>query len=480
MFQIPCLPGHDNVDFFCVDENCKDNRCYCFNQCIKNDKQHNHDSKYLFKIDQLPNYLNDINKLFQQIIKDLDKKFEDLCYQLKQLKKHLSIAFEWKLDKLKCLKGNNIKIALNNLIRIKEYQNRLNMILNENVQLLSQTLKECIVDLQLKDMNVFQFYQLQDCNINEKEICNAINVNYDFSVIICAFKSFIKIYEFKPQSFQEIQKINMDDDVEQLTFINQTNKFIVFSLYDREGQIFSKVQDCWKCQQTIRPPVSLVILLFGIHYQRSLIMTNDGTIILFLSSNCSSNVMILIYKNHSYQEWKLLSFERLQMKSYIFNTDMNESENLIILSNKQSIQIIQKQNQVVRLDNIQVIQTSESNPYAKFIKDNQFISSEHSHLCIYKQNNNNQMFEKIKKVNLNFGMDLSDGIRILQFNKIKKFLLISINSVLHIIRICDNEDLKIEYCVEDSNKCGMISQNGIYLVTQNQEQKQITIRQLQE
>ncbi|CAD8203994.1 unnamed protein product [Paramecium pentaurelia] len=481
MFQIQCLSGHnENADFFCAYENCKDNRFHCFNQCIKNDHKHVHNDQYLFKIDEFPNYIKIGNIQFSETIKQLDNIVDDFCFQFKELKQNLQKTFEWTLDRLKCLKGNNLNIAVDNMIKFEEYRKRFMMNINQNTQLLCQTLKESIQELKVKQTDLFQYYLLQQWQIKEKEICKTIAQNQDSSIIICGFQNFIKIYQFKNQSFQEIQVIKQQEALK-LFFINDTDGFIslankinCFGLLTDISikiDIFQKVNNQWQKQHSIDSPF----------IPQQLFITKDESFIL-LSQTINliiKQISITMYQKFNDQKWIYQKEQFQEIRGFeFFNADMNDSENIIIFSCESKIQILQKQYQAKKWDLIQKIKIQEKQPQIKFIQDKSFISSENSQLCIYTQNQDNLQFEKIKSINFQTGKIISNNIIIIQFIKQKQLLLISINSKLNIIKVYQNNDLKIEYCVEDGKLEGMISNDGNVLLTYDQDSKQIAIRQL--
>ncbi|CAD8150622.1 unnamed protein product [Paramecium octaurelia] len=477
MFQIPCLNGHDEtVDFFCLAENCKDIRFCCFNRCIKSGLKHAHNDKDLYKIEKFPNYLHKSNIQFSELIQHLDKIFEDLISIYKQLRQQLYYTFEWTLDRIKWLKGKNINIALDNIIKLEEYKRRVIINLKQNAQKLSQTLNQSIQELQLKEKVTQQFYLLKQCQIKEKEAFNTIASNYDSSIIICGFQSCIKIYEFRNQSIQEIQIIKQECTIK-LLFINDTDKFI--SQFDHSVDIFSKINTNWQKQQSID----------FVDNEQLYIMKDESILIIgwigILKSFLGQKKVVKCFQKIK-EQYQLQDEYQIDLQHYLcINSDMNDSENTIIWCSDQMIEIIQRQCQTKKWDTLQKIQIQEASPQGKFIQNDSFIVSKHSLLCIYSRNSNNKLFEKKREITLSqsqsqSGRIISNNIEIKQFFKSKQFLVITINSKFSIYKFDENGDLRIEYDVECANCQGVISKNGRILVTQDLNSKQISIRQILE
>ncbi|CAD8130598.1 unnamed protein product [Paramecium sonneborni] len=285
---------------------------------------------------------------------------------------------------------------------------------------------------------------------------------------IIQFKQ-IKVFEFKQEQLKQSQILNEHtNDINTLNFMKKSNQFISGS--DDNSIIIWQMNENneWICKQKLNEHTNSIYCL---------VLNNNEDII--ISGSRDKSIKVWMKQN----KWICLQ-TIIDHTDFVYQLSMNDSQNKVISCGKDNLILIIEQSQLDQKWNIiQKINVQQFGRRICFINDNQFAFQPNSkeQMHIYEMNSNNQQYSKTKDIIVKSGSDC-DCLFPQQYIK-QKYLVVNKNGYnVNLIRKYQNGEIINEQSIDFGTHIlyGLMSDNGDYLITCDDKQKEIQIRKYQE
>ncbi|CAD8201957.1 unnamed protein product [Paramecium pentaurelia] len=420
------------------------------------------------------NLKNDIlQQQYQLMLKDwlsLSKEeLNDIACNLNQQYNQLifsSIEKESLIKENQLLKLiNQFKLFLDHLDLSKEI-NKIDS--NKNI-IINQYCQQKIQQIQSIEPVKFKFELI---NRIKQDRCFSFAFFIDSSVMVVGQNSMIKVFEFKDGNLKETQQLTEHKDyVRCLYFMKKTLQF-VSGCNDNLIMIWSwDDKRHWYCEQKLEGHTDYI--------RGGLIMNNKEDLI--ISGSDDSTIRFWTKKNNN--QWILyqtLNGHTKEVKSISLNDSQNQ---LISCSFSNEVLVTEFKNNEKLWITIQKIQVDRNGYSLCYISDTLFTFQPHELeiMCIYEFDYNKEQFIKTKQVKIKSGDNRCDFFP-QQFNKEKQILLHKNGRTINIIKTIDSREfIPVQYIENSDNYLyGALTNDAQYLVTWDNQEKEIKIRKYKE
>ncbi|CAD8179418.1 unnamed protein product [Paramecium octaurelia] len=351
-----------------------------------------------------------------------------------------------------------IQLNPNNQIKLKDLS------LNE-----PQTNQE-IQSLTNKSNGKTYTYQLiQQYSISYNDWCGAIAINKDCSILLAGCNKQIKVFEFKQDMIKQTQILSEHKDlVYTLNFMKKSYQFISGSC-DKSIIIWQQNENNqWVPQYILNGHCNIIYCL--------LLNNNEDLIV----SGSEDNTIKFWMKK---SEWQCQQTIKDHSGS-VFGLSFNQQQNRVVsCSRDKLIFIMEQQFQNKEWVVIQKIVVEQYGYRLCFIDNNMFTFSQHDKLqiSIYEMNSGSQQFTKTRDIHIKCRQ--GDDCLFPQLYINSKCILVSkYGQYVNLI----SKQLNGEFATEQSihfntnSLFGNMSDDGEYLITWDNNSKQIQIRRYQE
>ncbi|CAD8097136.1 unnamed protein product [Paramecium sonneborni] len=323
---------------------------------------------------------------------------------------------------------------------------------------------------QKPNLNPFTFDLIKENSIKQHQWCGAITFNKDSSIVAAGCVKDIKVFLNLRGKLNQIQLLSEHaKDVCTLKFMKNTNNFVSGS-DDNLIIIWQAIENNqWKIYQKLNGHQNRIYCILLNKADDQIISSSQDKTIKFWMGQSQWSCQQTI-TDHSH---------------YIYSLSLNEQSNkLISCSQDQQILIMEQQNLDKLWFVIQKIKLSQLGYRLCFINDDQFTFQPFSkdQMHVYEMDRDNQQFRKTKEVAVKCGQNIDYYLFPQQYLQ-SKCLLVNKNSKnVNLIRKNENGDFIIQQSIEFGTYqiFGQLSDDGEYLITWDNESKEIQIRKCRE
>ncbi|CAD8063522.1 unnamed protein product [Paramecium primaurelia] len=343
------------------------------------------------------------------------------------------------------------------------YQDIQPLIINK-----SQINKQSQSNQQIQSFNNKSFIYELIHQYSQNQFCGAITFNKDCSTLLTGCKNQIQVFEFNQGMIKQTQILNEHrNNVFTLNFMNKSNQFISGSV-DNSIIIWQLNQNNqWIPQQTLNGHTSNILCLI-LNNNEDLIISGSYDIKFWIKKNewtCQQTI-----KDHS---------------SSVYGLSVNQQQNKVVsCGHDKLILIMEQQGQNKEWIVIQKITVEQSAYRICFIDNNMFTLSQYNkeQISVYEMNNINQQFTKTKDIDVKCGSDNGYCLFPQQYINQKCILMSKNGLYVNLIRKKLNAEFVTQQSIHfDTNQLfGGMSNDGDYLITWDNESKQIQVRRYKE
>ncbi|CAD8141259.1 unnamed protein product [Paramecium pentaurelia] len=336
------------------------------------------------------------------------------------------------------------------LLQIQEQQKQQNIIINNDYQLNSKP---------------FTYNLLQDNSIKQGELCLAIAINKDNSMVLATCDKQIKVFEFKQEQLKQTQLLSEhSSNVRTLNFMKKQSQFISSG----GGQIIiwsMNPNSQWICSQKLNEHTT---------YINSLVMNNNEDVII----SGSDDKTIKFWQKQ--QQW-VCSQTITDHTNDVCGLSLNDQQNRVISCGKDKlILIIERAALDQKWNVIQKISVEVYGYRLYFINDNEFTFQPEGkeQMYVYEMNGTNKQYSKKKEIAVQSGYNGCHYHFPQQYIK-KKCLLVNKNGYnVNLIRKNLNSDFITQQSIQFGHEYifGQMSEDGEYLMTWDRKSQEIQIR----
>ncbi|CAD8116907.1 unnamed protein product [Paramecium primaurelia] len=316
----------------------------------------------------------------------------------------------------------------------------------------------------------FNYQLIKNNSVKQDQICYAIAINKDVSIVLVACSKDIKVFEFQKEVLKQTQLlIDHQDYVNTLNFMNKSNRFISGS---SDKQIIIWVQNQnnqWVFQEKLTGHTNQI---------RCLVLNNNDDQII---SGSSDNTIKFWMKKQN--EW-FCSQTIAEHTQQLLALSLNDQQNKVISCGLDAqILIIKQSQQDSKWMIIQKIKVEQYGCRICFIDENIFTFQPFGEyqMHIYEMNNTNEQYSKVKHIDLKGGYDQCYFPQ--QYVKSKCILVNENKSCVYLIKKIGDCEFKIEQSIQFkdySQIYGQMSDDGQYLIIWDEGSKEIQIRKYNE
>ncbi|CAD8214733.1 unnamed protein product [Paramecium octaurelia] len=330
-------------------------------------------------------------------------------------------------------------------------------------QVLTQQVRQQQVIQSQEQKKVVKYQLLQQCSIKQVEICYALSINKDSSLVIAACRKRILIFQLNNGQLIIIQTIHNQHtgDVYCLTFFKKSNSFLSGS-YDQSIKIWERKTRTlqWTCQQNLDLHTSSIFCLIYSRKEDLIISGSADNTIIFWGLD-KQWMRKQVIKDHT---------------NTVYGLSLNESSNILVSTGRDNkILVIKLENDIWSV--CQTITNDDFGLRICFINNGAFCFQPRNlnKLDIYVLNNG--QYTKTKEVQVLNGEDC-ESLFPQQFIKQKQLLVSKNGSNLNFISVNPNSELTLDFSIDFNCKrlYGTLSNDGEYLITWDEKQKEIQVR----
>ncbi|CAD8209593.1 unnamed protein product [Paramecium octaurelia] len=421
-------------------------------------------------------YQRKVNECIESLYLAVELSFNKIDAQLDQILNHESNPAV--ISQLQCdlskfnqncvfkLKNDNFSTEINqevtSLIK-NNIQHQIQQFTNSQTIEQSSTLSS--IQSNLKPF----IYQLVPQNsIQQNEVCRAIAINKDCSVLIAACQKQIKVFEFKSGMLKQTQILSQHNhNVYTLNFMNKSDQFISGSSDNLIIIWIKNENNQWVCKQKINGHTRYIICL---------VLNNNEDLIV----SGSYDYTIKFWQKEN--EW-LCSQTITDHTSYVYGLSFNEQQNkLISCGSDQHILVIEQSQLNKQWIVIQKLKVEQYGKRLCFIDDNTFTFQpyDQEQLHVFEIDSTNKYYTKTKHISVKGGLD--SWLFPQQYVKSKCMLLNKNAQNVNLIRKTINGEFITEQSIEFGTIeiYGCMSGDGQYLITWDDKSKEYQIRKYQE
>ncbi|CAD8075044.1 unnamed protein product [Paramecium sonneborni] len=314
------------------------------------------------------------------------------------------------------------------------------------------------------NLKPFTYQQIQQSPIKQNEVCYAIAVNNNCSIMVAGCNQYIKLFEFNQGILKQVQLLTEHaGNISTLNFMKRTNNFISGSC---DSQIIIWVRNNnnqWISQQKLNGHTS---------YINCLILNNNEDTIISGSDDKSIKFWI---KENQWLSSQTITDHNEDRDGLSINDDQNKiiscRQDKLILVIEQSIQ---KKQWIV----IQKIELEYAGVRLCFIDNNTFTGyhwGEH-YMNVYEMNNTNKQYTRTKKILFNGGLDCYYFPQ--KYIKQKCILVTKNSQNISLIRRNQNGEFIVEQSIpfKTHEIFACMTDDGQYLITWDSNSKEYQIR----
>ncbi|CAD8189297.1 unnamed protein product [Paramecium octaurelia] len=312
---------------------------------------------------------------------------------------------------------------------------------------------------------VAKYELLSKISITQPELCQAIAISQDNQLVVAACNTAIKVFDFSKEVLKPIVVLNEHSGyVDTLIFMHQSNSFISSSS-DNSIIIWSRTSDQKYISQQ---------KLFGhTYYIRCLILNIEDNLI--ISSGCDNTIRI----------WKMDKDWKCQQiiadhSNWVFALSLEESSNTLISCGHDKFILIFRYSKEHNLwIQIQRIQTETGGFRLSFTSENcfSFQPLQKGLLSFFIINDKTQLYQKKYDLQIN-GCEEDVCYFPLQYLHKQQILIAKNGCSINILKKDETQQFKLDHSIkfQHNSLFGSMSSNGYYLITWDNQQKQLQVR----
>ncbi|CAD8195670.1 unnamed protein product [Paramecium octaurelia] len=227
----------DDIETICYNQFCQDFRLNCF-KCNKR-KIHLDHSNDVEKINSLIGFIENTNKVCDNLIDDLNSYVENLNQSFSQLKRGIRLKYSIQKERLINLSSKQLHDYLNSTITLIEYKQSVKQIISAQAKKLTHTFNNLYEQLQLLSFN---YYQVDSSSIKlsedlyDKGFDLFLKTNYSEAIDILDMS-----IQFNPKNYLSLgckgaclRKLNKyEDAISWLNKILSINPKHIFSILEK-------------------------------------------------------------------------------------------------------------------------------------------------------------------------------------------------------------------------------------------------------
>ncbi|CAD8112081.1 unnamed protein product [Paramecium sonneborni] len=316
--------------------------------------------------------------------------------------------------------------------------------------------------------NTFEYKFLEENSIKESEWCFSFSFNKDSTILAAGCQSYIKMYDFNNGKAQLNQILNNTSFARTLYFMKKSNSFIT-GFDNSTISIWHLNQDNqWVVQQQLLKHSKAI---------KHVVMNKNEDLIISCSDDKSINFWV------KQNEW-ILQQSITNHNSSVLSVSINESQDKIIsCSEDKSILVMEFSTNIKKWIIIQIISFPEHGRRLSFIGDDQFTFQQKNKdvLELYQWNSTSREFNLQMQIPVNSSTDYNYYFP-QQFINSKQLLINKNGNHVNLLRKkSDGTFIKENALKFNTNQIfGVMNDSGDYLVTWDQEHKQIQFRKFNE
>ncbi|CAD8114855.1 unnamed protein product [Paramecium primaurelia] len=465
-----------DIEFICLNPNCSETKISCF-QCIQNGNHISH----LKDVKKIENFY----ELYSQESNDntiLLNKFGLLIDKIKHQFQIIIDGIQLKYHKTESQYQNMNTEQINHLafsfIEWKKDMDFIENTISGSINQLLESINLCINTLKLQQNKINSLNIQQEQKILKYELINSIKDDDIFafafdnvsSLIIAGYSSStIKVFEFNQGNLNSLQELN------------DHNSFI-YCLY------FMKKSQCFLSGSGDKQ-----IILWSINQNKQFFCKqklqghNDSINCLIMSENeelivsGSSDKTIRFWAKNSQSSWNCQQILSVH-KNPVNSISLNQSSTQLISCAQNENFIIISQQQVDRLfwEVISTIQVDQWGYRLCYINNLMFTFQPKSkeQMYIYEIDDKKGQFKKTKELTIKAGHCSMYFPQ--QYIKSKSILLNKNGNHVNLIRKLENQEFATEQSIDFGTQYiyGTMSQDGDYLITYDDQTREIQIRKI--
>ncbi|CAD8119458.1 unnamed protein product [Paramecium sonneborni] len=403
------------------------------------------------------------------------KKYQNQTIQIKDISNHIQQQqeqnpqinnqnLEIKINKQKTIELNNTQQSTNEKMNINIQKQ------SELIQQVGETLKHKYNQDQTNNEKKLHF-KLNSNPIDQKEACRSFSFNSDSTLLIASCQKQIKLFQFIQGNLILSRILDGHPSlIVYCIFLKNQNRF-VSGCEDGSMLIWSNTEEEnekeWECEQ---------ILNGHKDYLGQIIYSKIDNMII----SCSNDHTIKFWKKS--QNWELHQ-TLIGHNQYVCSISLNESENKLISgAYDDQILVSEPKGDDKKWIIIQVIKVEWGRRLC-FITDNIFTFQpcKKNFMHIYQEKDSKKGFYKSKEISVQFKGQNCLWLFPQQFSKKQGLLLNKNCHTLNIIRWKGKNKFVTDQTInfETNEIYGSMSDDGLWLITWDNQSKQIQIRSLQ-
>ncbi|CAD8191525.1 unnamed protein product [Paramecium octaurelia] len=320
------------------------------------------------------------------------------------------------------------------------------------------------------NLKPFKYHLIQNHSITQTECCRAIAFNKDNSIVLATCDKLIKVFEFKQELLRQTHILSEhQDNVTTLNFMKKSSQFISAS-HDQQIIMWSmNINDQWIPSYKLSGHSNWIFCL---------VLNNNEDLI--ISGSRDNTIKFWVKQN----EW-ICSQTITDHKNQVLGLSLNEQQNQVIsCGSDQLILIIEQSSQDQKWNVIQKISIECTGNQLCFINDNIFIFQRCCKLFmdVYEMNSSDKQYAKTKHIPVKCGRNGWNYYFPQQYIKSKCVVVNKNGCNVNLIWKNQNADFITHQSIEfgSSDLQGQMSEDGEYLITWDNQSKEIQIRKYHE
>ncbi|CAD8119153.1 unnamed protein product [Paramecium sonneborni] len=464
--QLLCPTHNQQIQIVCFNEQCQLFRFSCY-ECL-NKEHHLSHIKELKTIQEFLEFKQQKQKEYQDFALQIKNDLDLIMNLLDEVREKLLKFDKYEMDTL-----DQMNDLLDLLLENQKVQNKYALIIVEQQQKLMSILKNYNSNLKETQINLQSQNSTQ--NILKYQLINKLkespiysfSFNNDSSILAAGYSSGqISIFELNQDKITKSQIVNQHSNAVYCLQFFHKKDWLISGSQDKMIIIWSFENKYWFCQQRIDAHSDWI--------SHIIINKNDS---LFISSSGDKTIQFW----NQEEQWK-----RSQILTAHVNTvnslSLNFAEDqLISCSCDQTIKVFGFQNSIWIL--LQTINVDKLGFRLCFIDNFTFVfqSEKSLELSIYKINETNEQYYLTKNISVQNDNHCSNLFP-LKFVKAKNLILNKNGSKVILIKILNNGQFVEQEHIDFNTRYvyGVISNDGNYLTTWDQNSKYLQIRRVVE
>ncbi|CAD8190900.1 unnamed protein product [Paramecium pentaurelia] len=429
----------------CIDSDCQYKRPNC-NFCLPHHGQH------LNKLTSLELFDDWIRKR-ALIVQNVEQKAQECKLALDGLLNKFINPYNINLAQFPKLELSQIDNIIKGLCLIELWEN----LFQQSIEEIKYIFKEI---LQTQKYQTFTFELMNQNSIKQQDVCFAIAINKDNSIVVAGCDKQIKVFELKESKLNQLQLLSEHQlHVQALNFMKKSNHFVSGS-NDKQIIIWQMNQNNqWTCQHKLDGHS------FGIC---TLILNNNENLI--VSGSYDSSIKFWNKQNG----WLCQQTIKVHT-NYVFQLSLNEKQDkLVSCSSDSQILVIEYSQKDQIWTVIQIIQVEQYGYRLSFVDDNQFLFQPSS--------KNKCMYMRQTQITVKSGSNTCGDLFPQQYIQSKCLLVNKNGQNINLVRKKLNGEFETEQTIQFDHHYifGQLSNGGEYLITWDFTSKEIQIRKCKE